>query len=78
MGNLFKKPLTQILADYDADAHPICGPLLNGGPVALVSEYNLDHASHYADACHLCYEARTKLRAKLPEILTPDQVYGVF
>ena len=77
IGNLFKKPLTQILADYDAEAHPIFGPLLNGGPVALVSEYNLDHTSHYADACHLCYESRTKLRAKLPKILTPDQVYGV-
>ena len=78
IGNLFKKPLTQILADYDADSHPVCGPLINGGPVALVSEYNLPHASHYADACHLCYEVRTALRARLPDILTPNQMYGVF
>ena len=78
IGNLFKKPLTQILADYDADSHPVCGPLMNGGPVALVSEYNLPHASHYADACHLCYEVRTALRARLPDILTPNQMYGVF
>ena len=78
IGNLFKKPLTQILADYDADSHPVCGPLMNGGPVALVSEYNLPHASHYADACHLCYEVRTALRARLSDILTPNQMYGVF
>ncbi len=78
IGNLFEKPLTQICAEYDADAHPVCGPLLNGGPVALVTEYGLPHASDYADACHLCYEARTALRARLPEILGPDQMYGEF
>jgi hypothetical protein len=78
LGNLFEKPLTQICAEYDADAHPVCGPLMNGGPVALVAEYGLPHGSDYADACHLCYEARTALRARLPEILRPDQVYGIF
>jgi len=76
VGNLFERPLTQICAEYDADAHPICGPLMNGGPVALVTEYGLLHGSDYADACHLCYEARTALRARLPEILGPDQMYG--
>ncbi len=77
IGNLFEKPLTQICAEYDADSHPICGPLMNGGPVALVTEYGLSHGSDYADACHLCYEARTKLRARMPEVLGPDQMYGV-
>ena len=77
IGNLFEKPLRQICDEYDADAHPICGPLLEGGPVALVTEYNLPHASSYADACHLCYEARTTLRARFPELLAPDQMYGV-
>jgi MoaA/NifB/PqqE/SkfB family radical SAM enzyme len=77
IGNLFEKPLRQICDEYDADAHPICGPLLAGGPAALVTEYNLPHASDYADACHLCYEARTTLRARFPELLTPDQMYGV-
>ena len=76
LGNLFEKPLKQICDEYDADAHPICGPLLNGGPVALVIEYNVAHASSYADACHLCYEARTTLRARFPECLKPDQMYG--
>lgn len=77
IGNLFEKPLAQICAEYDADMHPICGPLLNGGPVALVTEFGLSHEAGYADACHLCYEARTKLRARMPEILGPDQMYGV-
>lgn len=77
LGNVFEKSLNQICKDYDADTHPICGPLLNGGPVALVSEYNVPHSSSYADACHLCYEARTKLRERFPETLKPDQMYGV-
>jgi hypothetical protein len=77
IGNLFEKHLTQICAEYDADAHPVCGPLLNGGPVALVTEYRLPHESDYADACHLCYEARSALRVRMPEILGPDQMYGI-
>jgi MoaA/NifB/PqqE/SkfB family radical SAM enzyme len=77
IGNLFEKSLRQICDEYDADAHPICGPLLAGGPAALVTEYNLDHASDYADACHLCYEARTTLRPRFPSELAPDQMYGV-
>ena len=77
IGNLFEKPLKQICEEYDPDSHPICGLLLNGGPAALVTEYNLPHASAYADACHLCYNARANLRVRFPEILAPDQMYGV-
>ena len=78
IGNLFEKPLKQICEEYDVDAHPICGPLLEGGPAALVTEYNLPHESSYADACHLCYEARISLRTLFPKQLSPDQMYGVF
>jgi hypothetical protein len=77
MGNLFEKPLKQICEEYDADSHPVYGLLLTGGPAALVSEYNLSHASHYADACQLCYEARLSLRERFPGCLQPDQMYGV-
>ena len=76
IGNVFEKPLQEICDEYDADAHPICGPLLHGGPAALVSEYNLPHWSGYADACHLCYEARTTLRPRFEKILCPDQMYA--
>lgn len=77
IGNVFETPLKEICENYNADSHPICGPLLSGGPAALVSEYNLTPESNYADACHLCYQARTQLRARFPEILHPDQMYGV-
>ena len=77
LGNVFEMPLKEICARYDADAHPICGPLLNGGLAALVTEYALPHEGSYADACHLCYEARQSLRERFPAILLPDQMYGV-
>ncbi|HUH97955.1 MAG TPA: radical SAM protein [Anaerolineales bacterium] len=77
IGNVFERPLKEICERYDAAAHPICGPLLEGGPVALVGEYNLPHAAAYADACQLCYEARLALRERFPETLKPDQMYGV-
>lgn len=77
IGNLFEKPLKQICESYDPDTHPICGPLLAGGPVALFEEYNLHHEESYADGCHACYSARLALRERLPDILAPDQMYGV-
>jgi MoaA/NifB/PqqE/SkfB family radical SAM enzyme len=77
IGNVFEKPLKQICDEYNAETHPICGPLLEGGPAALVTEYNLPHGLSYADACHLCYETRLTLRARFPQHLKPDQMYGV-
>lgn len=76
IGNIFQRPLREICDSYDPETHPICGPLLAGGPVALVETYQLPHEPAYADACHLCYEARLQLRARFPEILTPGQMYG--
>ncbi len=76
IGNLFRAPLGEIGAAYDPDAHPITGALLNGGPAELARRYGLNRADAYADACHLCYEARVALRARFPEILAPDQMYG--
>ena len=76
IGNVFEKPLKEICATFDAETHPICGPLLAGGPGALVSEYNLPHKSTYADTCHLCYEARLALRERFPKSLRPNQMYG--
>ncbi len=76
IGNMFEKPLREICAKYDPDAHPIAGALLAGGPAELVRRYRLPYKTKYADACHLCYEARVALRARFPEDLTPDQMYG--
>jgi MoaA/NifB/PqqE/SkfB family radical SAM enzyme len=77
IGNLFQTPLKEICEQYDPDMHPIAGPLLRGGPIELVRRYGVPHRDTYADACQLCYEVRRDLRDRFPEILTPDQVYGV-
>ncbi len=76
MGNLFERPLVEIVATYDPQTHPIVGPLLAGGPVALVERYDLPHDGAYVDACHLCYLARGMLRERFPEYLGPGQMYG--
>jgi len=76
IGNLLQRPLPEIMAGYDADQHPIVGPLLAGGPAEIVRRYALPHEDGYADHCHLCYEARRALRKRFPGVLTPDQMYG--
>jgi len=76
MGNLWQQPLKEIVAGYDPAAHPIIGPLVDGGPVALVKRYGLPHEDSYVDACHLCYFARDQLRHRFPELLGPPTVYG--
>jgi len=77
IGNLFERRLKEICEAYDPEAHPICGTLLEGGPAALVTAFSLEHRPAYADACHLCYEARRALRSRFPALLGPDQMYGV-
>ncbi len=76
MGNLFERPLVEVVESYDPQAHPVVGPLLAGGPVALVARYGLTHEAAYVDACHLCYTAREMLRERFPESLGPGQMYG--
>jgi hypothetical protein len=77
IGNLIEVPLRQVMTNYDPDAHPVIGPLLKGGPAALVRQFALDHSRDHADACHLCYLSRRQLRGKFPDILTPGQMYGM-
>ncbi len=77
IGNLLQRPLTEIMRDFDPDKHPIVGPLLAGGPAEIVRKYELPHQEGYADACHLCYTSRCAIRDFFPDILTPDQMYGV-
>lgn len=77
LGNLFRTPLSEICEQYIPDVHPITGPLLQGGPAELVRCYELSCEESYADACHLCCEVRRVLRGRFPDILTPDQMYGV-
>jgi len=78
IGNLFEEELATIWGGYDPTTHPVIAPLVEGGPVELVRRFSLPHQEKYADACHLCYQARLSLRDKFPEILAPNQVYGLY
>jgi MoaA/NifB/PqqE/SkfB family radical SAM enzyme len=78
LGNLFETPLEEIISEYDPKSHPITSHLLEGGPRKLIEFYRLAHEENYADACHLCYEARQSLRPLFPDVLTPDQMYGLY
>ena len=78
IGNAWQKPFSEIIEEYNAYDNPIVEPLIRGGPVALVEKFGLSHEEVYADACHLCYDARCTLRKKYPDILGPDQMYGEF
>ncbi|MFX0181593.1 MAG: radical SAM protein [Candidatus Hodarchaeota archaeon] len=77
IGNMWKTPLSELVRNYNASSHPICGPLLKGGPAQLAREYQVEHEEYYVDACHFCYTTRLALVDKFPEYLTPKQVYGL-
>jgi hypothetical protein len=76
MGNMWSTPLSILIKNYNAKAHPISGQIINGGPVRLAEEYKIEHEESYIDACHLCFETRKKMIKKFPDLLTPKQVYG--
>ena len=77
LGNMWEHPLTELVTNYDAAAHPICGPLVEGGPALLAKQYNVPIEETYVDACHLCTTVRRALIPKFPEYLAPKQVYGL-
>ena len=76
IGNAWQTPLPKIFENYEAAKNPIVEALVEGGPTALVKRFGLPHKDVYADACHLCYEARLMLKEKFPQILCPPQIYG--
>ncbi|MFX1464277.1 MAG: radical SAM protein [Promethearchaeota archaeon] len=77
IGNFWETPLSKLIKNYKPENHPICGPLIQGGPAQLVKEYDIEHEDKYVDECHLCYLARLKLIDKFPMYLSPRQVYGL-
>jgi hypothetical protein len=77
MGNIWETPLSELAVDYDARRHPICGPLLSGGPTALAKEYGLELSDDFVDECHYCYTVRKALVDRFPGYLAPRQVYGL-
>lgn len=77
MGNMWQTPLSTLVKGYDASSHPVCGPLVEGGPALLARTYKVRPASGYVDACHFCYKVRLALVDRFPEHLAPRQVYGM-
>ncbi len=76
IGNLWQKPLDQLMAEYDPEKHPVCGPLVRGGPRALAEEYGVTLDGDFVDECHYCYEVRRSLIDRFSDELAPRQVYG--
>jgi len=77
MGNMKKNLLHELFENFNPHKHQICGPIMNGGPAELARKYRVKHEESYVDECHLCFDTRLKLRARFPEILAPNQMYGV-
>ena len=77
MGNVWEKPLRDVIRDYDAQRHPIVGPLLRGGPIRLAKEHGLETSDSYVDECPLCYTARKLLLPRFPQYLAPKEAYGL-
>jgi len=77
-GNVFADGLAAVLEGYDPARRPVIAEILAGGPWALAQVYG--HAPRrtlYADECHLCYEVRSALRERFPDVLAPAQCYGL-
>lgn len=77
MGDMWQTPLSQLIRTYEPHTHPICGPLIRGGPAELVRAYGIDHQPGYVDECHLCFLARRAIIDRFPDHLAPIQVYGM-
>lgn len=77
MGNMWETPLSTLVETYDPASHPICGPLLEGGPALLAERHAIEHEDEYVDECHFCYLLRLALIDKFPQYLAPKQVYGL-
>ncbi|MEW6368901.1 MAG: radical SAM protein [Acidobacteriota bacterium] len=77
MGNMWETPLPALVSSYEPSSHPLCGPLLRGGPAELARACGAAHEDGYIDACHLCYDIRKALIEAYPRYLGPRQVYGL-
>lgn len=77
LGNMWQTPLAEIISTYRPDDHPICGPLLRGGPAELAKALGFAPEAGYVDECHLCYLTRKAVIDKFSTCLAPKQVYGI-
>ena len=77
-GNVWDSSLPQLVKGYDPRAHPVLGPLIEGGPEALAKAQGIDTDRQYASECHACYEIRKGLlgETRMRRFIGPNQVYG--
>jgi hypothetical protein len=78
IGNIWYKPLSEIVGQYKPEDHPICSRLILGGPALLSATYNIRIEKEIVDGCHLCYLTRRALLDRFPNFLAPHQVYGIY
>jgi 4Fe-4S single cluster domain len=77
-GNVFADGLAAVLEGYDPARRPVIAEILAGGPWALAQAHgHTPQRELYADECHLCYEVRSALRERFPNVLAPAQCYGL-
>lgn len=76
LGNLFECPLDSLAAHYAPERDPILGPLLAGGPAALVARYGLQPDPVYADPCQLCRHGQALFRSRFPAGLAETPAIG--
>lgn len=77
MGNMWETPLSKMVNKYRPEQHPICGPLIHGGPAQLARAMGIAPDPGYVDACHLCFLVRKASIDRFPDYLAPRQVYGL-
>ena len=77
MGNMWQVPLSELVRNYKPQSHPICGPLIRGGPAELAKALSVKPEAGYIDECHLCYLARREATDNFQDFLCPKQVYGL-
>ena len=77
IGNMWKTDLSELIINYDATIHPVCGPLLQEGPAALAKALGVTPEAGYIDECHFCYLVRRAVIDTFPDYLVPKQVYGL-
>jgi hypothetical protein len=76
-GNVWRRGLADVLDGYHPTRMPVIRELLAGGPWQLANACGLrPERELYADECHLCYELRSRLRERFPDVLAPAVCYG--
>lgn len=76
IGNVWIKPLSDLLKDTKPADHPILGPIILGGPGELGRVYQTQPDLVSKNPCLYCFQVRRSLLDRFPQYLTPRQIYG--